>query len=80
MYWGWESVKWTKEHGIPELLDLLGAQGFRNPLEVAVLDNWAMREAARSADALEAVLESIRSRLGSSRVELHYKADSGLEP
>ena len=46
----------------------------------AVLDNWAMREEARSADALEAVLESIRSRLGSSRVELHYKATSGLEP
>ena len=46
----------------------------------AVLDNWAVREAARSADALEAVLESIRSRLCSSRVELHYKANSGLEP
>ena len=45
-----------------------------------VLDNWAVREAARSADALEAVLESIRSRLGSSRVELHYKATPGSNP
>ena len=40
----------------------------------AVLEHWVVREDSRSSDTLEAVLESIRSRLGSSRTELHYQA------
>ena len=44
----------------------------------AVLEHWIVREESRSADTLEAVLESIRSRLGSSRCELHYQAVHAL--
>ena len=44
----------------------------------AVLKHWVVREDARSSDALEALLESIRSRLGSSRAELHFQAVHAL--
>ena len=43
-----------------------------------VLGHWELREESRSSDTLEAVLESIRSRLGSSRCELHYQAVHAL--